>query len=94
MTSIRSFPKVLIKYLSDSLISINNYIFKKRKVYSKSIEIERIDGMLWASVPKIPNRFLLSFVKNYHFADVNLFWADIQKNAQLRVSSWLKKHKK
>ena len=69
-------------------------LYSDFKVYSKSIEIERIDGMLWASVPKIPKRFLLSFVKNYHFADVNLFWADIQKNAQLRVSSWLKKHKK
>ena len=69
-------------------------LYSDYKVYSKSIEIERIDGMLWASVPKIPNRFLLSFVKNYHFADINLFWADIQKNAQLRVSSWLKKYKK
>jgi len=69
-------------------------LYSDFKIYSKSIEVERIDGILWASVPKIPKRFLLSFVKNYHFADVNLFWADIQENAQLRVSSWLKNNKK
>jgi hypothetical protein len=24
---------------------------------------------------------------------VNLFWADIQKNAELRVKTWLEEHK-
>ncbi|MFQ3341504.1 MAG: hypothetical protein ACI9TK_001167, partial [Flavobacteriaceae bacterium] len=69
-------------------------LYSDNKIYSKSIKVERIDGMLWASVPRIPKRFLLSFVKNYHFADVNLFWADIQENATVRVFSWLKNHKK
>ena len=58
------------------------------KIYPKSVAIERVDGMLWATVPKIPKRFWLSFIKNYHFADINLFWADIQQNAKLRVSKW------
>jgi hypothetical protein len=49
--------------------------------------------MLWSSVPKIPKRFFLSFIKNYHFADINLFWADIQNNAILRVKSWTEKNK-
>jgi len=48
--------------------------------------------MLWSSVPKIPNRFLLSFVKNYHFADINLFWADIEQNAVLRTKTWFKQN--
>ena len=62
-------------------------------IYPKSLQIERIDGMLWSSVPKIPKRFFLSFIKNYHFADINLFWADIQNNAILRVKSWTEKNK-
>jgi hypothetical protein len=31
----------------------------------------------------------LSLIKNYHFADINLFWADIQKNAIERTEAWL-----
>ena len=53
--------------------------------------MEIIDGMRWSSLPKVPKRFLLSFVKNYHFADINLFWADIQKNAKRLVLSLTKK---
>lgn len=63
-----------------------------KKIYPQSLSIEVIDGMIWATVPKIPKRFLLSFLKNYHFADINLFWADIQKNAVLRTQSWFKQN--
>ncbi len=63
-----------------------------KKIYPKSLKVEKIDGMLWSSVPKIPKRFFLSFIKSYHFADINLFWADIQENAKIRVSSWAKKN--
>ena len=63
-----------------------------KKIYPQSLSIEVIDGMIWSTVPKIPKRFLLSFIKNYHFADINLFWADIQKNAILRTESWFKQN--
>ena len=63
-----------------------------KKIYPKSLKVEKIDGMLWSSVPKIPKRFFLSFIKSYHFADINLFWADIKENAKIRVSSWAKKN--
>lgn len=63
-----------------------------KKIYPQSISIEVIDGMIWATVPKIPKRFFLSFIKNYHFADINLFWADIQKNAQIRTQTWFKQN--
>jgi len=62
------------------------------KIYPNSVAVQRVDGMLWATVPKIPKRFWLSFIKNYHFADINLFWADIQQNAQQRASHWLTKN--
>ena len=59
-------------------------------IYENAIDIEVVDGLLWSSVPKIPKRFWLSFIKSYHFADVNLFWKDIELNAQLRASKWEK----
>ncbi len=62
------------------------------KIYPKSLSVQRIDGMIWSTLPKIPKRFSLSFIKNYHFADVNLFWADIQNNSILRTQAWLKKN--
>jgi hypothetical protein len=54
--------------------------------------VQLVDGMLWSSVPRVPKRFFLSFVKNYHFADINLFWADIQQNAVLRTNAWIKQN--
>ena len=61
---------------------------KDLKLYPKSLRVKKIDGLLWSSVPKIPGRILLSVVKNYHYADINLFWGDIQENAQERVNHW------
>ncbi len=59
------------------------------KVYPQSLSIQKTNGMLWSSLPKIPSRFLMSFIKNYHFADINLFWQDISENAVLRAKTWL-----
>lgn len=64
-----------------------------QKIYKNALAIECIDGMVWSTVPKIPKRFFLSFIKNYHFADINLFWEDIRVNAMQRSSAWLKKNK-
>ena len=61
------------------------------KIYPNALSIERIDGMIWSTVPKIPKRFWLSFVKNYHFADINLFWKDIEKNAIDRLNAYQQK---
>ena len=63
------------------------------KIYPQSISVKKTDGILWATVPKIPSRFFLSFIKNYHFADINLFWKDISVNAELRAQGWLAKYR-
>ena len=64
---------------------------KDLKLYPKSLNIELVDGILWTSLPEIPGRIFLSLIKNYHFADINLFWKDIEQNAIARVDSWYKK---
>lgn len=62
------------------------------KIYKNAIDIKIIDGLIWSSVPRIPKRFLLSFIKSYHFADVNLFWKDIEVNSLLRAEKWKQKY--
>jgi hypothetical protein len=63
-------------------------LYKDLKVYPKSLQVKVIDGLLWTTLPQIPGRFFMSFVKNYHFADINLFWKDIEQNAIRRVRAW------
>ena len=60
------------------------------KIYRKSVSVTITDGMVWSSVPKVPKRFFLSFIKNYHFADINLFWEDIRIDVIRRFGNWKK----
>ena len=68
-------------------------LYYDKEIYPQSISIELIDGMVWATVPKVPKRFFMSFIKNYHAFDINLFWKDISDNAVLRTEAWLNQHK-
>ena len=68
-------------------------LYYDKEIYPQSISIELIDGMVWAAVPKVPKRFFMSFIKNYHAFDINLFWKDISDNAVLRTEAWLNQHK-
>ncbi len=63
-------------------------LFKDGKIYPRALSVKVSDGILWSTVPKIPGRIFLSFVKNYHYADINLFWLDISENARKRVYQW------
>jgi hypothetical protein len=67
-------------------------LYSDLKIYPQSLEVMVNNGMLWVTLPKIPKRFWLSFVSNYHFADINLFWEDIRQNTQLRIDSYFKKN--
>jgi len=67
-------------------------LYYDKEIYPESITIELIDGMIWASLPKVPKRFFMSFIKNYHAFDINLFWKDISENAVLRREQWLSRN--
>ena len=69
-------------------------LYENLKVYPKSVSVKVIDGLLWTTLPKVPKRFLMSYIKSYHFADINLFWKDIEQNSILRVKNWLKENEK
>ena len=65
-------------------------LFTDDKIYRKSVSVTITDGLVWSSVPKVPKRFFLSFIKNYHFADINLFWEDIRIDVIRRFRNWKK----
>ena len=60
-------------------------------LYPNSLSIELIDGMVWAKTPKVPKRFWFSFIKDYHFADITIFWKDIRENTRMRIEAFLAK---
>ncbi|GIS00934.1 MAG: hypothetical protein CM15mP102_17540 [Flavobacteriales bacterium] len=66
-------------------------LYSNLKIFPRSLSIKVIDGMIWSTVPNLPGKLFFSTIKDYHFADINLFWVDIQKNAKLRVKEWFKK---
>lgn len=66
------------------------FLFTNKKLYKNALKIEVTDGLIWCTNPKFPFRFFMSFKKNYHVGDINLFWKDIQENAVLRANTWLK----
>lgn len=53
------------------------------------LTVEVTDGLLWVSLPKVPKRFWVSFIKDYHRFDIPFFWKDIKENASLRVTEFL-----
>jgi len=80
--------------LSTDFKQHKGFLFTNGKVYDKALKIQITDGLVWTTLPRFPLRFFMSFKKNYHIGDVNLFWKDIQDNAVLRTNSWLKKQAK
>ena len=69
-------------------------LYYDKQLYPNSLTIELVDGMVWATVPRVPKRFFMSFIKNYHAFDINLFWKDISENAELRTQKWLNEQPK
>lgn len=65
------------------------FLFSNDKLYSKALQVQITDGLVWSTNPKFPWRFFLSFRRNYHIGDINLFWQDIRENAELRTNTWL-----
>lgn len=68
------------------------FLYSNKKIYKNALKVEITDGIVWSTNPKFPARFFMSFMKNYHVGDINLFWKDIQQNAELRTKTWLSKN--
>ena len=53
------------------------FLYLNKKVFPKTVKIESVDNKIFVKLPKMGvfKKLLLSSVKDYHKADVNLFWA-------------------
>lgn len=58
------------------------------KVIPKIVEARIYNGMLWTNKPKFPMSFLFTR-KDYHIADLNFFYVNIQENARERTEAFL-----
>lgn len=68
-------------------------LYKDLTIYPENVKIKVGDGIVWSTLPDIPGKFFLSFIRSYHFADINLFWKDISVNAKQRVNKWFEKNR-
>ena len=69
------------------------FLYRNGKIYDKALKVEIINGLVWTTLPRFPHRLFALFKKSYHVGDVNLFWVDIKKNAELRVKTYLEEYK-
>ena len=67
-------------------------LYYNQQLIPSCLTVEVTDGLLWVSLPQVPKRFWVSFVKDYHRFDVSFFWQDIRENAVLRVREFLKEN--
>lgn len=62
-------------------------LLKFNKVIPATNSAQVHNNILWISKPKFPWGFLY-WIRNYHVADINLFYMNIRQNLRTRVRSW------
>jgi len=60
------------------------------RVFKQRVDAQSVNGILWAHRPRFPFSFLLK-TKNYHIADYNFYYFNVQENAKLRTKEFLQK---
>jgi hypothetical protein len=75
---------------ADAQLSRGAVLKKFNKIYKKVCRAKVNNNVLWISRPKFPFSFLVK-MKNYHVADINLFYVNIRENLRLRLSEYLRK---
>jgi hypothetical protein len=58
------------------------------KVYKRTTDAQVHSGILWVSKPAFPGGALLR-IRNYHIADINLFYINIRQNIEERVYQYM-----
>jgi hypothetical protein len=64
---------------------------KFNKVYRYTTDARLENGLLYVKKPKFPWSFLY-LSKNYHIADINLFYVNIRNNLRQRIDAYLRQY--
>ena len=84
-----------LTWTTDSLyapkkLNKGSVLTKFNKVYKQTTDGQISNGFLYVRKPKFPWSFLYQ-TKNYHIADINLFYLNIRENIGQRINSFNKK---
>ena len=60
-------------------------LWKFNKIFHHTNSAMIHENVLWISKPKIPFSFLVN-IKNFHVADINLFYLNIRQNVKTRIA--------
>ncbi len=63
---------------------------KFNTVYKQTTDAQSSNGLLYVKKPKFPGSFLY-FARNYHIADINLYYLNIRENVSRRIAMFGKK---
>ncbi|HEY6062776.1 MAG TPA: DUF3089 domain-containing protein [Chitinophagaceae bacterium] len=84
-----------------SWTTTNEYVSKKwnkgsvltkfNKVYYQTTDAQISNGLLYVKKPKFPWSFIY-FTRNYHIADINLYYLNIRENLRQRIRSYQKRN--
>ena len=71
--------------------SHKGFLYLNTKIYPKSVKIENMDKAVFVKIPKmdIIKKLAVSTVRDYHKADINMFWEDIRQNSIHRSKIFL-----
>ncbi|MBL6590934.1 MAG: DUF3089 domain-containing protein [Flavobacteriaceae bacterium] len=77
-------------YLSKDYNDHKGFLWLNQKVFPNAVVIEYIDEAVNIKTPKMgfPKSLLVSFLKDYHKGDINIFWEDIRQNSILRTRKY------
>jgi len=83
--------------------SSSEYVAKKKnkgsllsrfnKIYPATTDARISTGVLWVKKPKFPWGFIY-FTRNYHIADMNLFYMNLRENIGQRITRYIQKQEK
>lgn len=60
------------------------------KIFYQTTDAQISNGLLYVNKPKFPWSFIY-FTRNYHIADINLFYLNIRENVQQRIGAYQNK---
>lgn len=71
--------------------SHKGFLYLNTKIYPRSVKIENVDKAVFVKIPKMDliKKLAVSIVRDYHKADINMFWEDIRQNSIHRSKMFL-----
>jgi hypothetical protein len=65
-------------------------LFKFNKIFPQTTDAQNSNGLLYVKKPKFPWSFIF-VTRNYHIADINLYYINTRENVRQRIRMFLKK---